>query len=124
MFPSLLLQALSTPSDTRAVLVEAAVMGAIVGVGKLFDHRANKKRDIRDRDRETRERASVTQMNRIEESVAETTGEVRDLKAYVIGPDGQNGLRGDVREIKERVRGLEERERDQLHSSYDRRAKP
>jgi hypothetical protein len=48
MFPPLLLQALSRPSDTRAVLVEAAVMGAIVGVGKLFDHRANKKRDIRD----------------------------------------------------------------------------
>jgi hypothetical protein len=63
-------------------------------------------------------------MNRIEESVAKTTGEVRDLKAYVIGPDGQNGLRGDVREMKERVGGLEERERDQLHSSYDRRAKP
>ena len=42
--------------------------------------------------------------------VSEVSGDVRDLKAYVIGPDGQNGLRGDVRVLKEDVRGLLDRE--------------
>lgn len=111
-----LLQALPAPSDTRAVIVEAVVVGVVVGIGKLFDHRANKKR-------ETRDRASVTQMNRIEDGLEVVSNEVRDLKAYVIGPDGQNGLRGDMREMKERVGGLEQRERDNLHGAYDRRGK-
>lgn len=35
---------------------------------------------------------------------------VQDLSAHVIGPDGQNGLRGEVREMKADVRGLLERE--------------
>lgn len=45
--------------------------------------------------------------------------EVRDLKAHVIGPDGQNGLRGDVRELKYDVKGILDRERDaKLHGPY------
>lgn len=38
----------------------------------------------------------------------------------MIGPDGENGIRGAVREVKERVVGLEERERERL----DRRLGP
>lgn len=38
--------------------------------------------------------------------------DIRDLQAHVIGPDGTNGLRGDVRELKADVRGLLDRERD------------
>lgn len=47
------------------------------------------------------------------------SGEVRDLKAHVIGPDGQNGLRSDVKELRTDVKGLLDRER--LHGPYDRR---
>ncbi|HKW09746.1 MAG TPA: hypothetical protein VJO33_05155 [Gemmatimonadaceae bacterium] len=39
-----------------------------------------------------------------------------ELKAYVIGPDGQNGLRGDLRVAEERIDGLEERERRRLEA--------
>lgn len=44
------------------------------------------------------------------------SGEVRDLKAHVIGPDGQNGLRSDVKDLRSDVKGLLERER--LHGPY------
>lgn len=51
------------------------------------------------------------------------SNDVQDLRAHVIGPDGQNGLRGEVREIKTDVRGILERERDRVHSAaYDRRS--
>lgn len=58
---------------------------------------------------------------------AAITREMLDLKAYVIGPDGENGLRGDVREIKEEVKGILNRERDRVNDprgvgAYDRRA--
>lgn len=39
--------------------------------------------------------------------------QVQALQAHVIGPDGQNGLRGDFHEIRRRVDGLEDRERRQ-----------
>lgn len=48
------------------------------------------------------------------------SNDVQDLRAHVIGPDGQNGLRSEVREIKSDVRGILERER--LHGTYDRRS--
>lgn len=47
----------------------------------------------------------------LQADVGECRSEIRDLKAHVIGPDGQNGLRGEVREIKDDVRGLLSRER-------------
>lgn len=46
----------------------------------------------------------------ITRDMAVLSGEMKDLKAYVIGPDGQNGLRGDVRELKADVKGLMDRE--------------
>jgi hypothetical protein len=43
---------------------------------------------------------------------------IEQLFGYVIGPDGSNGIRGDVRELRReiegRVGGLEERERKRL----------
>jgi hypothetical protein len=67
-------------------------------------------------------------LSEVRGDVTTLTMETRDLKGYVIGPDGENGLRGDVREIKARVIGLEDRERDalaaaQLHGPLDRRAR-
>lgn len=46
----------------------------------------------------------------IRNDVTSLSTDVRDLKAYVVGPDGQNGLRGDVKELKTQVTGLLSRE--------------
>ena len=42
------------------------------------------------------------------------TTEITRVAALVEGPNGDNGLRGDVRELKERVDDSERRERDRL----------
>lgn len=53
------------------------------------------------------------------------------LESFIIGPDGRNGMRGDLASVRERVDGLEERERDtltakaqaaRLSGTYDRRS--
>lgn len=46
----------------------------------------------------------------IKHEVLSVATDVRDLRAHVIGPDGRNGLRGDVRELKTKVDGLLNRE--------------
>lgn len=65
-----------------------------------------------------REKSLGDQLDRklkpLHEGMSTLTLEVRDLRAHVIGPDGENGLRGDVRELKEEVSGLLTRERDNL----------
>lgn len=55
-------------------------------------------------------------------------GDMQDMKEHlatvdslVRGPDGQNGMRGDLRKVEKRMDEFEERERDRLHGSYDRR---
>lgn len=48
------------------------------------------------------------------EKLAPVHQQLLNLTAYVIGPDGENGIRGDVREMKEQIRGLEDRERQRL----------
>jgi hypothetical protein len=90
--------------------IEAIVVGVMLGAGKLWDHFKGRKRD----------RSSTTALTAIRDDLREVKDDVRDLRAFVVGPDGQNGLRGDVREIKSRVIGLEERERDRLHGPYVR----
>lgn len=62
------------------------------------------------------------QLKPIHDGINECRGDIKDLKAHVVGPDGKNGLRSDVQEIKARVIGLEDRERDRLHAPYDRRS--
>lgn len=51
--------------------------------------------------------------------------DMQDMKAHLVtvdslvrGPDGQNGLRGDLRAAEQRIGELE---RDRLHGAYDRR---
>jgi len=78
-------------------IVEAVTLTAVIGLGKVWDH--------------YRARPRATQLDTI-------ANDVRDLKAYVVGPDGQNGLRSEVRDIKERIGAMEERERDRLHGKY------
>jgi hypothetical protein len=73
-----------------------------------------------------RDTSSNKQLVEIKDAVGELKTEVAAVKSHVIGPDGQNGLRGDVRELKTDVKGLLERERerdrerDRLHGGYTR----
>lgn len=48
------------------------------------------------------------------ERFSEMTLELHDLKGMMVGIDGQNGFRGDLREVKKTVGGLMDRERDRL----------
>lgn len=75
-----------------------------------------------------RDTAGAKKINAIESGVAQLGVELRDLKAHVIGPDGENGLRSDVRELKSDVRALRddvrllERHRTPSVGSYTPRA--
>lgn len=42
---------------------------------------------------------------------------IAEVRAFCVGPDGENGFRKDIGEIKDRVGGLEERERERLERS-------
>lgn len=107
-----LLQATSVVPSSRAI--ESVIVGLMLGVSKVYDHFTSKKR----------ERSSSAAMGRFSEKISlevrEVRDEVRDLSAHVIGPDGQNGLRGDVRELKADVKGILGRERDRLNGEYRR----
>lgn len=85
-------------------MVETATLGVVVGLGKIWDHFRSKPRD--------------THLRTIARNVDQLRDDVRDLKAFVVGPDGNNGLRSEVRDVKGRVIGLEDRERDRLHGKY------
>ena len=99
-------------------LSNGAILAVLTGKG-IYDAFRGR---TRDRQKTSIDTQLGSRLLRIEEGL-------RELKAHVIGPDGENGLRGDVREIKARVIGLEERERDRLErgaqrdgfGSYDRR---
>lgn len=117
----LLLQSVTSSTDLSNTggLVASIVTAAVVGIKALSDHRKGKKRPS-ELGAELERR-----LKPLHESLDTLGGDVRDLKAYVIGPDGQNGLRGDVRDLKARVDGVEEREREWLErriGSFDRRS--
>lgn len=74
-----------------------------------------------------RERTLGDQLDRklkpINEGIQEIALECRDLRAIVVGVDGQNGLRSDVRKLTERADDADTRERERLERKvYDRRA--
>lgn len=55
---------------------------------------------------------------RRDESVAlrfeRINGNIKELRAFLVGPDGENGFRGDLREMRHILNGLLDRERDRL----------
>lgn len=110
MMPTLTLLQSVAPHSPE--MITAGVVGLIVGAGKVWDHVKGRKRD----------QHQTVSLSRISVQINEVRDDVRDLSAHVIGPDGKNGLRSDVRKLEGRVDGLEERERDRLHSPYDRRS--
>lgn len=98
-----------TPSPTVHALIESILVIAIAA--RTYLERQREPKRVQELD------AKLT------EKLAPVHAQLLVLEAHVIGPDGENGIRGDVRDIKRRVEGLEERERDRLqHPPYDRRS--
>lgn len=111
-----LFQALPAPSTEMHAAVEGVVFAVILGAGKAISHlRGKPARSAAARKAEEH----AVKIDRISTAVDTIGGDVRDLRAFVVGPDGQNGLRGDVRGLTKRVDGIEERERAR---PYDRRS--
>lgn len=56
----------------------------------------------------TRDKGAVDRWQEVRDGLTSLTQDVRDLKHQVIGVDGQNGLRGDVRTLTTQVETLRE----------------
>lgn len=126
-----LLQALpadASPSPPPySVLLIGALSPVVVALVGVINHRKGKTRDA-GRKTEFEQLQSVISANHLEttQQFTAVSKELLELRGFVVGPDGQNGLRGDVRELKAQVDGLVDRERDRLeakaYGGYDRRA--
>lgn len=107
-------------TDAPLQQIAAAIVGLVVVLTPIANHFKGKKRDA------GRRSEFDVLSKKIDTNHKETTlqfqaigKEVFELKAHVIGPDGENGIRGDVRELKTDVKGILERER---RSGSDRRS--
>lgn len=102
-----------------------AIVGALVVIKQMADVVSARKRD-------TRQALAFTEFKlTLEERLAGFDRRIDKLFAFVIGPDGENGIRGDTRQLRQRVDDIEERERDRdrsgapalpAHPMYDRRS--
>jgi hypothetical protein len=91
------------PAETPT-LASALTLLAVVGQGWLA-HRKG--------------REGKRANSRTTEAIDELELGLRELRVAMIGIDGENGIRGDVRELKDDVKGILERERDRAaHQSY------
>lgn len=99
--------AVPMPTPLTPVIVESLLTLAVCGKA-LTDHLREKRREA---SRDEKIRGSF---HGVHQRLDALQLEVHDLTAYVIGPDGENGIRGDVREMKQKIDGLEERERRRL----------
>lgn len=105
-------------------LLGNALVVVVVAGKSLLDLRGGKRRDS------THAgvfRAINAKLDQLGEDVDELRTETSKVSALVIGADGQNGIRGKLREVQARVIDLEDRERDrlshqQLHGTLDRRS--
>jgi hypothetical protein len=74
-----------------------ALVVIIVAAKGVLDHRGGKRRDV----------ASGSRLDRIDKNIDKLFG-------FIVGPDGQNGMRGDLRKVEDRVCELEDRELQRL----------
>jgi hypothetical protein len=101
---------MTVPSAPALHSIVEAVLVIAVGVKAWLDRRAGPRRSI-----------ELDVM--LTKKLAPMHKQLSELNAHVIGPDGENGIRGDVREIRKRLDGLEQRERERLErQAYDRRS--
>lgn len=93
-----LAQALTeAPTHTKEVYGLAGIFITQLGI-YFANNRKGKARD----------RSAVGQLDTITGQLGTLSHDLQDLRAYVIGPDGQNGLRGDVKALTVEVQTLRE----------------
>lgn len=117
-------------SGGSVAFVAGSVAAVAIAIGKMIDYVDAKRRD---RERDEKLEAALTSIsNKVDHSAQSTDARctaiersVATLSAHIIGPDGENGMRGDLREVKARLIGLEKRERERLEAAIgikDRRS--
>ncbi|MDB4876476.1 MAG: hypothetical protein JWM41_2922 [Gemmatimonadetes bacterium] len=100
---------------------------ALVAAKAVYDVFGGKRRDRRhtaalDGRFATLELSLEQRFNGVSIGMERLGSDIREVRAFVVGPDGENGIRGDLREVKERVKAIEERELgDRRVGAYDRR---
>ncbi len=87
-----------------------ALVVALLAISKVFDHFKGKRRDHR-QTKQLDERFSALETS-TKTWQNDSDEKIQRLFAFIIGPDGQNGIRGDQRDLAERVKELEKRDRD------------
>lgn len=107
-------QAIQAAHDTSPLPVYGAAL--VLGLGQFLTWLSGKRRGNHGK------RESKDALDAIARKITGVETQVAALSAHVIGPDGENGIRGDVREIKKQVDGILTREREALaNPPYDRR---
>ena len=97
--------------------LEAVGIVAAIALAKVYDARFAHPRIKKERNDELDSRLNSVRTaidissQAIRHDVTTLSGEVRDLKAHVIGPDGKNGLRGEVRIVQRELAALAPRRR-------------
>lgn len=107
---------------TDPKMLSDAIVVLLVAAKGVIDWKGGKKRDTRHG--EALDSRFATLDVSLERRFNTVSGEIAEVRAFVVGPDGENGIRGDVREIRARVIGLEDRERERdrdERQTYDRR---
>ena len=89
-----------TPADAPLQQIGAAIVGLVVVLTPIANHFKGKKRDAGRKS----EFSVLSQKIDVDDfattqQFAAVNLELRDLKSHVIGPDGENGIRGDVRDL-------------------------
>lgn len=113
---------------------QALTIFVVAGLG-VVNHVRGSKKDKRTGDALTRAVVDLKASNAtsfaemradIAEVRAETNAGIAEVKAFCVGPDGKNGFRKEISDLRGDMRGLLDRERDylaeeRLHGRLDRR---
>jgi hypothetical protein len=92
-----------TPAAT--FYMAAAAFLAQLG-GALWNNHKGRKRD----------RGASDRWEKVGRTLGALGDQVTRVEHYVVGPDGKNGIRRDLQEVKEEVKGLRERELERLQA--------
>lgn len=126
-------------------IIAGGVVAGIIAAEKIFNHFKGKRRDRTRTDESSTTTKAVDRLtqtidrrfDKMDSRVNDIEATVAEVRAFCVGPDGKNGFRKDIGElkeglgreigeIKEKVGGLEDRERlalaeRALHAVPDRR---
>ncbi len=100
---------IETVAISQEHMVDALVV-VMLATSKVFDHFKGKRRDHRQTKQLDDRFAALEASTKTWQT--DSDEKIQRLFAFIIGPDGQNGIRGDQRKLAERVGKIEERERN------------